>query len=65
MKAFYNQDGYVKIRSKRIDVTLHSYDDKFLQKAIEYACGKFNNSDTRTMQGQRIYIHVEGQNVKF
>lgn len=25
MKAFYQQDGYVKIRKKKIDVTIHSY----------------------------------------
>ena len=38
MKAFYQQDGYVKIKKKRIDVALHSYDNPFLQKAVEYAC---------------------------
>ena len=65
MKAFYQQDGYVKIRKKRIDVTLHSYDEPDLQKAVEYACMKVNNSNLRTPEGQRIWIGVEGQNVKF
>ena len=64
MKAFYHQDGYVKIRKKRIDVTLQSYDEPDLQKAVEYACMKFNNSGLRTPEGQRIWIGVEGQNVK-
>lgn len=64
MKAFYQQDGYVKIRKKRIDVMLYSYDEPDLQKAVEYACMKFNNSDVRTPEGQRIWIHAEGQNVK-
>ena len=64
MKAFYNQDGYIKIRKKRIDVTLHSYDEPDLEKAVEYACIKFNNSDLRTPDGQRIWMGVEGQNVK-
>ena len=59
MKAFYQQDGYVKIRKKRIDVTLHSYDEPGLQKAVEYACMKFNNSDLRAPEGQRIWMHVE------
>ncbi len=65
MKAFYHQDGYVKVRKKRIDVTLHSYDEPSLQKAVEYACMKFNNNDLRTLEGQRIWMQVEGQNVKF
>ena len=65
MKAFYQQDGYVKIRRKRIDVTLHSYDDPSLQKAVEYACMKVNNSDVRTPEGQRLWMYVEGENVKF
>ena len=59
-KAFYQQDGYIKIRKRRIDVTLHSYDEPDLQKAVEYACMKFNNSDVRTLEGQRIWMHVEG-----
>jgi len=58
-KAFYQQDGYVKMRKKRIDVTLHSYDGPDLQKAVEYACMKFNNSGLRTLEGQRIWMHVE------
>jgi hypothetical protein len=61
MKAFYQQDGYVKIRKKRIDVTIHSYDEPDLQKAVEYACAKFNNSDLRTPEGQRIWMWVERQ----
>ena len=65
MKAFYQQDGYIKIKKKRIDVTLHSYDDPFLQKAAEYACLRFNESDRRTLDGQRIWMGVEGQNVNF
>jgi hypothetical protein len=65
MKAFYQQDGYIKIKDKRIDVTLQSYDDPFLQKAAEYACWRFNESDRRTLAGQRIWMGVEGQNVKF
>ena len=64
MKAFYHQDGYVKMKKKRIDVTLHSYDDPGLQKAVEYACMKFNNSDLRTLEGRRIWMGVESQNVK-
>lgn len=63
MKAFYQQDGYVKIRKRKIEVTLHSYDDPNLQGAVEYACMKFNNSDLRTAQGQRILMWVEGENV--
>jgi hypothetical protein len=58
-RAFYQQDGYVKIRKRQIDVTLHSYDEPDLQKAVEYACIKFNNSDLRTAEGQRILMHVE------
>jgi len=58
-RAFYQQDGYVKIRKRQIDVTLHSYDEPELQKAVEYACMKVNNSDLRTLEGQRIYMHVE------
>jgi hypothetical protein len=65
MKAFYHQDGYVKVRKKRIDVTLHSYDKPDLQEAVKYACMKFNNSGLRTLEGQRIWMQVEGQNVKF
>lgn len=65
MKAFYQQDGYIKIKKKRIDVTLQSYDDSFLQKAAEYACLRFNESDRRTLDGQRIWMGVEGQNVNF
>ncbi len=64
MKAFYQQDGYVKERKKRIDVTLYSYDEPDLQKAVEYACMKFNNSDLRTLERQRIWMGVEAQNVK-
>lgn len=65
MKAFYQQDGYVKAEKKRIDVTLHFYDEPELQKAVEYACVKFNNSGLRTLEGQRIWMHIEGQNAKF
>jgi hypothetical protein len=65
MKAFYHQDGYVKIRKKKIDVTLHSYDEPNLQRAVEYACVKFNNGELKTPEGQRIWMHVEEQNVKF
>lgn len=65
MKAFYFQDGYVKEKKKRVDVTLHSYDEPDLQEAVEYACANFNNNDLRTPEGQRIWMHVEGQNVKF
>lgn len=57
-KAFYQQDGYVKIRKKKIEVTLHSYDDVNLQKAVEYACEKFNNKNLKTSVGQRIWIAV-------
>lgn len=64
-KAFYQQDGYVKIRKKKIEVTLHSYDDVNLQKAAEYACRKFNNRDLRTSAGQQIKMCVEQENVKF
>lgn len=65
MKIFYQQDGYIKERKRRIDVTLHSYDEPDLQKAVEYACMKVNNSDLRTLGGQRIRMWVEGENVKF
>lgn len=65
MKAFYYQDGYVKEKKKRVDVTLHSYDEPDLQNAVEYACANFNNSNLSTPEGQRIWMHVEGQNVKF
>ncbi|MCK4249244.1 MAG: hypothetical protein KAX15_05645 [Candidatus Omnitrophica bacterium] len=58
-RAFYQQDGYVKIRKRQIDVTLHSYDEPDLQKAVEYACMKFNNSGLSTADGQRILMHVE------
>ncbi|MBU1784636.1 MAG: hypothetical protein KKG95_04790, partial [Candidatus Omnitrophica bacterium] len=58
-RAFYQQDGYVKVRKKNIEVTLHSYDDPGLQKAVEYACEKFNNRDLRTLEGQRIKMYVE------
>lgn len=61
-KAFYQQDGYVKVRKKRIDVLLHSYDDPELQKAVEQACIKFNNSGLRTLEGQRIWMQVEEAN---
>jgi hypothetical protein len=60
MKAFYQQDGYVKIKPKRIDVTLQSYDDSFLQKTAEYACLRFNESERRTLEGQRIWMWLEG-----
>ncbi len=63
MKAFYQQDGYVKIRKRKIEVTLHSCDDPNLQGAVEYACMKFNNSGLMTLEGQRIYMKVEGGNV--
>ena len=59
MKAFYHQDGYVKIRKRKIDVTLNSYDEPNLQKAVEYACMKFNETDLRTLEGQRIWMQVE------
>ena len=62
---FLFKDGYIKVKKKRIDVTLHSYDDPFLQKAVEYACLRFNESDRRTLEGQRIWMGVEGQNVNF
>lgn len=58
-KAFYQQDGYVKIRKKKIEVTLHSYDDVNLQKAVEYACEKFNNRDLKASAGQQIRMYVE------
>ena len=64
MKAFYHQDGYVKIRKKKIEVTLHSYDEPNLQEAVKYACVKFNNGELKTPEGQRIWMHVEEQNVK-
>lgn len=64
-KTFYQQDGYVKIGQKRIDVTLHSYDEPDLQKAVEYACMKFNNSDLMTLEGQRIWMHVEPAKCQF
>lgn len=64
-KAFYQQDGYAKIRKRNIDITLHSYDEPALQKAVEYACNKFNNNNLKTLEGQRIWMHVEKQNVKF
>jgi transposase len=64
-RAFYQQDGYAKVRKKKIEVTLHSYDDPGLQKAVEFACEKFNNSDLRTSAGQRIKMCVEQENVKF
>jgi len=57
-KIFFQQDGYVKKSKTKIDVTLHSYDEPDLQKAAEYACMKFNNSDLRTAEGQRIYMNV-------
>jgi len=47
------------MRKKRIDVTLHPYDEPSLQKAAEYACMKFNNSDLKTLEGQRIWMHAE------
>jgi len=65
MKAFYQQDGYVKETKKKIDVTMYSYDDPFLQKAVEYACAKFNNSNIKTTDGKQIRIQLEGQNVYF
>jgi len=65
MKTFYRQDGYARVRKRRVDVTLYSYDNPDLQKAVEYACMKFNNSDLHTPSGQRIRIEVEPQNVKF
>jgi hypothetical protein len=58
-RTFYQQDGYVKIRKRRIDVTLHSYDEQGLQKAAEHACCKFNERDLKTSQGQRIWMGVE------
>ena len=57
-KIFFQQDGYVKKSKTRIDVTLHSYDEPDLQRAAEYACKKFNDSDPRTVEGQRIYMNV-------
>lgn len=65
MKIFYQQDGYIKERKRRIDVTLHSYDEPGLQEAAEYACMKVNNNNLRTPEGQRIRMWVEGENVKF
>lgn len=68
MRAFYHQDGYVKVRKRRIDVTLHSYDEPDLQKTVEYGCTKFNASNLHTLDGQRIWMWVEGMetnNVKF
>ena len=38
---------------------LHSYDEPDLQKAVEYACMKFNNSGLSSADGQRILMHVE------
>jgi hypothetical protein len=58
-KMFYQQDGYVKIQKKKIEVTLHSYDDASLQKAVEHACKKFNNRGLRTPTGQQIIMCVE------
>ena len=58
-RTFWQQGGYVKERKRRIDVTLYSYDDAELQSAMEYACMKFNASDLRSWQGQRIWMHVE------
>lgn len=62
-KTFYQQDGYVKVRKRKIEVTLYGCDDPSLQKAAEYACMKVNNSNIRTIEGQRIWMRVEGENV--
>ena len=64
-RTFYQQDGYAKVGKRRIDVTLHSYDEPGLQKAVEYACDRFNERDLKTRQGQRIWMRVEAKNVKF
>ena len=58
-RAFYQQDGYVKVRKTKIEATLHSYNDPGLQKAVEYACEKFNNSGLKTSAGQQIKMYVE------
>ncbi len=59
IKIFYRQDGYVKIRKRKVEVTLYSYDVPELQKAVEYACMKFNASNLYTLFGQRIQMQVE------
>ena len=59
IKTFYRQDGYVKIRKRKVDVTLHSYDIPELQRAVEYACMKFNANNYYTLTGQRIWMGVE------
>lgn len=59
IKTFYRQDGYVKIRKRKVEVTLYSYDVPELQKAVEYACMKFNASNLYTLSGQRILMRVE------
>ena len=59
IKTFYCQDGYVKIRKTKVEVTLHSYDRPELQKAVEYACMKFNASNLYTLLGQKIWMGVE------
>jgi hypothetical protein len=59
MKTFYRQDGYVKTRKTKVEVTLHSYDKPELQEAAEYACMKFNNSNLYTLAGQKITMCVE------
>lgn len=59
IKTFYRKDGYVKIRKTKVEVTLYSYDRPELQKAVEYACMKFNASNLYTAFGQRIWLRVE------
>jgi len=59
MKTFYRQDGYVKISKTKVEVMLHSYDQPELQKAVKYACMRFNASNLYTLSGQRIWMHVE------
>ena len=59
LKTFYRQDGYVKIRKTKVEVTLQSYDVPELQKAVEHACMKFNASNLHTLSGQKIWMGVE------
>jgi len=57
----YSHDGYVKIGSRSIVVTLNQYDDDELQKDVEFACMKFNCSDVRSSLGRQLEIYVESQ----
>ena len=54
-----------RIKKEVAGQPLHSYDEPDLQKAAEYACLEFNRGDRRTLEGQRIWMGVEGQNVNF